>query len=729
MKTFKYITAAIAVSAAALAASAQENLPEGVYLEKNGLAYRKDAKLNADGSYTIDLEAFVTGKVTVENTSIPADIVLVLDVSGSMDDNMYEYIYTARSSQAYSYNSYGYNTYYYKHTDGKYYPVERGSYWEWAFLTTNTHYYLYYTVNGTNYYLFGNSVTTTRPTTPNADDPWFGSNPAAGQTIWTGTLYTQSQRSLGKKIDALKAAVKTFIDQIEHNDLYDDNNERRKDEHGNLTTLGNQISIVKYAMDAYYNSNVAWNSDSAPLAEGDHNQGGSNKYNYTEVVKQFTKTGTAANVTALKNAVQGLTASGATASEYGMNLARLLLKNLGADREGSTKTVVFFTDGSPTHGSEFTTSVATNTIKGAYAAKSTYKAKVFTIGVFSDLDDEEEEDVTDYMNYTSSNYPNAQSMSEPRQPNTDGVKYYQNSTGTDLSTIFKNIADISGGSGATDVTAESSVVVDVVASSFSLPSANPSDVTVLVAPCTGETASAIEYPDGTFKKYLTFGTAKTPEQYGLPHITPNIDAANKKVTTTGFDFSANWCGEDQENHNWHGYKQIIRFKIKVNDDVVGGPHVYTNDRESGIYVNGAQMAEFNRPYVKIPVTLIIQKQGLVGDDSAVFTIKRAKFISGVDPSTLTYESFTKIIMNAQNMDENNCVKLSGLDPDYYYQIAEDVWGWSYDYQDNGVKYTVGEGIQNPFVFINVPKEEIKEAEAVVRNIFYTKEGTKPANRQ
>ena len=79
--------------------------------------------------------------------------------------------------------------------------------------------------------------------------------------------------------------------------------------------------------------------------------------------------------------------------------------------------------------------------------------------------------------------------------------------------------------------------------------------------------------------------------------------------------------------------------------------------------------------------------------------------------------------------QNNCVKLSGLDPDYYYQIAEDVWGWSYDYQDNGVKYTVGEGIQNPFVFINVPKEEIKEAEAVVRNIFYTKEGTKPANRQ
>ena len=723
MKTFKYITAAIAVSAAALAASAQENLPEGVYMEKNGLAYRKDAKLNADGSYTIDLEAFVTGKVTVENTSIPADIVLVLDVSGSMDDNMYEYIYTARSSQAYSYDSYGDNTYYYKHTDGKYYPVRR--FYESGRWFSPYVYYLTFTAEGTTYYLSGNSVTTSRPSTPR-DDTFLGLPvlfSGIEKTIWTGTLYTQSQRSLGKKIDALKAAVKTFIDQIEHNDLYDDNNEPRE------TPLGNQISIVKYAMDAYYNSNVAWNSDSAPLAEGDHNQGGSNKYNYTEVVKQFTKTGTAANVTALKNAVQGLTASGATASEYGMNLARLLLKNLGADREGSTKTVVFFTDGSPTHGSEFTTSVATNTIKGAYAAKSTYKAKVFTIGVFSDLGDEEEEDVNDYMNYTSSNYPNAQSMSEPRQPNTDGVQYYQNSTGTDLSTIFENIADISGGSGATDVTAESSVVVDVVASSFSLPSANPSDVTVLVAPCTGETASTIEYPEGTFKKYLTFGTAMTPEEYGLPHITPSIDAANKKVTTTGFDFSANWCGEDQENHTWHGYKQIIRFKIKVNDDVVGGPHVYTNDRESGIYVNGAQMAEFNRPYVKIPVTLIIQKQGLVGDDSAVFTIKRAKFISGVDPSTLTYESFTKIIMNAQNMDENNCVKLSGLDPDYYYQIAEDVWGWSYDYQDNGVKYTVGEGIQNPFVFINVPKEEIKEAEAVVRNIFYTKEGTKPANRQ
>ena len=53
---------------------------------KNGLGYSKNISTPDDeGVYTITLEAFTTGKVEVEKKSIPADIVLVLDVSGSME--------------------------------------------------------------------------------------------------------------------------------------------------------------------------------------------------------------------------------------------------------------------------------------------------------------------------------------------------------------------------------------------------------------------------------------------------------------------------------------------------------------------------------------------------------------------------------------------------------------------------------------------------------------------
>ena len=54
-----------------------------------GLGYSKNISTpNDKGIYTITLEAFTTGKVEVEKKSIPADIVLVLDVSGSMAYDM-----------------------------------------------------------------------------------------------------------------------------------------------------------------------------------------------------------------------------------------------------------------------------------------------------------------------------------------------------------------------------------------------------------------------------------------------------------------------------------------------------------------------------------------------------------------------------------------------------------------------------------------------------------------
>ena len=86
---------------------------------------RWDFRRNDDGTYTIDLEAFATGEATFDTVPVPADIILVLDVSGSMKDDMHEY--TARASQAYTYNNYGNNQYYYKAPDGKYYRVHRDS--------------------------------------------------------------------------------------------------------------------------------------------------------------------------------------------------------------------------------------------------------------------------------------------------------------------------------------------------------------------------------------------------------------------------------------------------------------------------------------------------------------------------------------------------------------------------------------------------------------------------
>ena len=63
------------------AAAAQDN---------TGIVLNKSAQIQPDGSYQITLEAYATGATNVTTSASPADIVLVLDVSGSMDDPIYE---------------------------------------------------------------------------------------------------------------------------------------------------------------------------------------------------------------------------------------------------------------------------------------------------------------------------------------------------------------------------------------------------------------------------------------------------------------------------------------------------------------------------------------------------------------------------------------------------------------------------------------------------------------
>lgn len=55
--------------------------------EDNGLELSKTATANNDGSYTIRMEAYTTGKVITSTKTVPVDIVLVLDQSGSMSDD------------------------------------------------------------------------------------------------------------------------------------------------------------------------------------------------------------------------------------------------------------------------------------------------------------------------------------------------------------------------------------------------------------------------------------------------------------------------------------------------------------------------------------------------------------------------------------------------------------------------------------------------------------------
>lgn len=94
----------------------------------SGMVIDKTAQKNGDGSYTITLEAYATGsKITTETkTDVPTDIVLVLDQSGSMTENMNTYAFRAHS------NKNNGNYYDLRHNGAKrpnlYHQLEDGSY-------------------------------------------------------------------------------------------------------------------------------------------------------------------------------------------------------------------------------------------------------------------------------------------------------------------------------------------------------------------------------------------------------------------------------------------------------------------------------------------------------------------------------------------------------------------------------------------------------------------------
>lgn len=66
----------------------------------NGMAVNKTSVYNEDtGAYDITLEAYATGSkiISTVTSDVPTDVILVLDQSGSMEDDMGQLIYTAYS--------------------------------------------------------------------------------------------------------------------------------------------------------------------------------------------------------------------------------------------------------------------------------------------------------------------------------------------------------------------------------------------------------------------------------------------------------------------------------------------------------------------------------------------------------------------------------------------------------------------------------------------------------
>lgn len=475
----------------------------------------------------LTLEAYATGSTTTTTSTAPVDIVLVLDVSGSMDESIVSYTYTP----VYEINSDG--TYYYQDANGQYqqaYYCSDCSNWY-----TEEHY---------DHWIFGSYHGGTRLTPKTSADS-------------TGTQFYTRTESTTKKIDALRSAVNGFIDSVA------------------AKSADSQIAIVKFA------------GDKRDIVGNDTYREDGYTYNYSQIVKNLT-TVDATGADALKTAVSALRAAGATAADYGMQHAQTIIT--GAANNGRQKVVVMFTDGEPNHNNGFSNSVANAAISASKAMKNNGNgATVYTIGCFSGTPGS---NVTNYMNYVSSNYPNATSMTNAGTKASDNFYKTVGST-ADLDAIFQEISQTAGG--ATLTLGSETVLKDVVSEYFDLPENASSQITAQSYSCTGFDA------DG----HPTWSNTPDAASYAV-----KVDGKN--VSVTGFDYSANWVGKDTTTGVMHTPGKKLVVTIPIEDNGTGMGTVPTNGTDSAVYdKDGKQVCPFAQPTAYFPYFTVTHIQSNV----------------------------------------------------------------------------------------------------------------------
>lgn len=609
----------------------------------SGMKISKTATANADGSYTITLEAFATGYkvITEQKTDIPTDIVLVIDQSGSMNDPIGGYTYTA-------YRTGGYNSRNY-HND-EYYPLRHngGSENLWHKLNNNEYIAVsveqkmvytaisgwsnrkYYDNQNSLYCLVSGeykSVAVRRQGHPlSADEYWYTVD---GQQI----LYTTGDSSIpnfgqyaplyqsvkkytysytlngvttvieesfgdgsspdtqfyrrdysssagGTRLNALKNAATTFANAVAAKAAGAD---------GDISTpadnVNHRIAVVGFASGQYYNgTNYNYGNTEVFVGSNQYKYGSAAQGQYGNAFQDMNTSTGVGNVSA---SIGALSAEGGTLINLGLEMGNGIFgANPIAEGEKRNRVVIVFSDGVPGW-KGYDSNTANSAITQAGTAKNTYGATVYSIGIFPGADatsagnqnGNETEKANWFMQRVSSNTQYPQSPS-----------YYLSAAdaGT-LNSIFQQISDQIETGGTTSTLTSDAVVKDIISPQFTLPAGTTAaNITVETYACTGKNAN----DDYTWSNNnSTMGATAS--------------ISGDQVNVTGFNFSENYVGTVTEGDSvtYRGHKLVISFKVQPKAGFLGGNEVYTNT-SAGIYENGSAenpLLTFDRPTVNVPI--------------------------------------------------------------------------------------------------------------------------------
>ena len=508
----------------------------------DNLHLSKGIELQSDGNYKITLEAYATGKDTTTTTtsSKPLDIVLVLDQSGSMSYNINNY----KKEYTLSYSN-------------KYYILVGKDYKE--------------VKKGISGWYYGDWYSPNYVTPKNSEDDSDESH------VQFYSISTQ------KRLDALKNAVNNFVESVEADATKNSVNHRIAVAGFSSSKYNNTEILSGVEITTSTNTNID-NNNTKYYPDGKAHNGvqyskNSDAYN-TAVSNAFQDVSTTDGQNNISNAINALTAHGGTQTDQGMEMANDILNNNSEKNNAERKKlVIMFTDGEPTgSGSSFNTKVANSAISTAKTIKTS--ASIYTIGIFDGANTTGTDDPNKFMNYVSSNYPNAEDMSNPKKPvDIDKQLYYKTASDAgSLSSVFEQIFNEEISSNTTVTLGESAVLRDIISDKFELPEGTTSDYIKVYTANSKYTNDVLDW-----------------EKPVLSSMKVSIGSDEKTIDVSGFDYSKQYV---TANHK--GQKLIVEILV---NGLVSGKQLDSNDETSGIYENKdatTAVKNFEQPKVDIP---------------------------------------------------------------------------------------------------------------------------------
>lgn len=545
---------------------------------ENGLYVGKTATTNDDGSYTITMEAYTTGEVKAGEVQ-PSDIILVLDLSTSMDNK-------------FSDQSYQYTPVYNLNTSKTYWAGEGHVEVEWCSncqaWTDGCRHRGWWQYSGTKY----------APKTSAGDT-----------TSGHVQFYERTNVPSMTRLEALKQSMAAFVERVAEQDA------------------GNRIALVYFHQGAgfltdstngtafldakeYKNTllSAIRNLDENDLESATEHGKGLKKAE--DVFEAYTNNGTYSDGS--RNKVVVLVTDGEPAPQSTDKWSSRIVKQ-AIESSYELKN---------TYGaSVYSVSVAPGTDASDPSSFSYMDKYMDDISSNHPYATHTDPDIDNRSNGGNSYYTRSGSGSATEQEKqdimshvqagdrVDGGYYLTASDTSGLDSIFEKIADQTGSAKIPlDATTE---IVDTVTPYFSMPD-DVGDVTVT-------TMDAV-YTDGELNWTQTTAEIDVP--------TVEIDDSTNSITVTGFDFSHNFVAENgrlegdvTQPGDFHGRKVVIEFTVTPKDGFLGGNQVPTNTADSGVYYEGAEVDTFAVPTVDVPidpVTVTAQDKNvyLMGDLTA-----------------------------------------------------------------------------------------------------------------